>query len=68
MAYLPNIDIDTISAMYVDRMSSYPVKDEKELYDLFGNVGLDIIKIEKDSVVGEFEFSEYFRIISQKSK
>lgn len=68
MAYLPDIDIDTISAMYVDKMSSYPVRGEEELYELFGNVGLDIIKVEKDSVVGEFEVSKYFRIISQKSK
>jgi len=65
-AYLPDIDIDTVSAIYVDKMSSYPVKDEEELHELFSNVGLNILKVEKDSVVGEFESSEYFRIISQK--
>lgn len=67
MAYLPDIDIDTISAMYVDKMSSYPIKDEEELYELFNNVGLDILQVKKGSVVGEFEASEYFRIISQKN-
>lgn len=64
--YLPEIDIGEVSATYVDKMSSYPIKDEEELYELFNNAGLQILRVEKESVVGEFESSEYFRIISQK--
>ena len=64
--HLPKIDIDAVSAVYVDKMSSYPVRDEEELFELFINAGLNILQIEKGSVVGEFESSEYFRIVSQK--
>ena len=47
-------------------MSSFPVSSEIEVYRIFNGVGLDIVHLEKDCVEGEFEASEYFRIISQK--
>ena len=64
--YLPSINIDEISKTYINKMSSFPVLDEKEIYELFNDVGLNIIYLEKGDVEGEFEASNYFRIISQK--
>ena len=63
---LPDLDIDAISAAYVDKMSSFPVKNENEIYALFKEIGLNILQIEHGTVEGEFEVSEYFRVVSQK--
>lgn len=65
-AVLPQIDIESISTTYVSKMSSFPVKSEIEVYKLFNSVGLNILHLEKGRVEGEYEASEYFRIISQK--
>lgn len=64
---LPNVAIKNVAKTYVDRMASYPVANEKEVYMLFSEAGLNILSLEKGNVEGEFEESEYFRIISQKS-
>lgn len=63
---LPYFDIETVSTTYVSKMSSFPVNSEEEVYKLFGSVDLSILHLEKGGVEGEFEASEYFRIISQK--
>lgn len=63
---LPDIDIEEIAKTYVDRMASYPVINENEIYSIFRDVGLNILQLEKGDVVGEFETSKYFRILSQK--
>jgi len=63
---LPQLDIESISTTYASKMASFPVNSEAEVYRLFNGVGLNILHLEKDSVEGEFEASEYFRIISQK--
>lgn len=47
-------------------MSSFPINNENKLHELFNNAGLNILHLEKGNVEGEFEFSEYFRIVSQK--
>lgn len=62
----PCFDIKAISTTYVNKMSSFPISDESELYELFSDAGLSIIRLEKGYVEGEFEASEYFRIISKK--
>lgn len=63
---LPDINIEEVAKTYVDRMASYPVINEDEVYNLFRDVGLNILQLEKGDVVGEFEASKYFRIISRK--
>lgn len=63
---IPSFDIEAIALEYVNKMSSFPVNGEDEIHSLFDNVGLDIVHLEKDYVEGEFEVSEYFRIISKK--
>lgn len=62
----PCFDIEAISTTYVNKMSSFPINEESELYNLFDNAGLNIIRLEKGYVEGEFEASEYFRIVSKK--
>ena len=64
---LPDLDIDAISSTYVDKMSSFPVENENEIYALFKKIGLNILQIEHGTVEGEFEASEYFRVVSQKN-
>lgn len=64
---LPDLDIDAISATYVDKMSSFPVENENEIYALYKKIGLNILQIEHGTVEGEFEVSEYFRVVSQKN-
>ncbi len=63
----PNVHIRDIAKMYVKNMKSYPVKDEKEIIDLFNDSGFKVIHIEQSVVEGEYEPSEYYRIIAQKS-
>lgn len=63
---LPSFDVECISTTYVSKMSSFPIKNEDELQVLFNNAGLNILHLEKGNVEGEFEASEYFRIVSQK--
>lgn len=63
---LPCVNINAVSKEYVDKMASFPVSDEEEVYRLFYAAGLKIIHLEKGLVEGEFEQSEYYRIISQK--
>lgn len=63
---LPDVDIDNISALYADKMSSYPVSNEGEVYNLFSSAGLTILSLERGHVEGEFESSDYFRIVSKK--
>lgn len=65
--HLPNIDINEISRVYLDKMSSFPVRDKQEIIELFSNAGLKIIHIENEFVEGEFEESQYYRIVSQKN-
>lgn len=64
---LPDLDIDAISATYVEKMASFPVENENEIHMLFKKVGLNILEIERGIVEGEFEVSEYFRVVSQKN-
>lgn len=59
-------DIEKITNTYVEKMSSYPVSNEKELITLFNNSGLEIEHMEMGHVVGEFEESDYYRVISRK--
>mgnify|MGYP002511931484 CR=1 FL=1 len=63
-----NIPIKKIASEYVEKMSSYPVKDENEIETLFNNGDLELIHVEKAKVPGEYEPSEYFRIIAKKAK
>lgn len=63
---LPYFDIETVSTTYVSKMSSFPINNENKLHELFNNAGLNILHLEKGNVEGEFELSEYFRIVSQK--
>lgn len=63
-----NMPIKNIASEYVEKMSSYPVKDENEIEILFKNVNLGLVYLEKDKVPGEYEPSEYFRIIAKKIK
>ena len=63
---LPKVPIKDIANEYVEKMSSFPVSGEKEVQELFEAVGLKILYLEKDTVEGEYDISEYFRIISQK--
>ena len=62
---LPDLDIDAIYATYVEKMASFPVENENEIHMLFK--GLNILEIERGIVEGEFEVSEYFRVVSQKN-
>ena len=53
--------------MIYDTMKSlFPINNENKLHELFNSAGLNILHLEKGNVEGEFEFSEYFRIVSQK--
>ena len=49
-----------------NQMSSFPVSGEMEVYQLFETARLKVLLIERDIVEGEYEPSEYFRIIAQK--
>lgn len=62
----PDIDIEEVAKTYIDRMASYPVSNEDEVYSIFNDVGLNILQLEKGDVVGEFEKSKYLRIIARK--
>lgn len=64
---LPDLDIDAISATYIEKMSSFPVENENDIYMLFKKAGLNVLQIEHGTVEGEFEISEYFRVVSQKN-
>lgn len=61
-----DIDIEEAAKTYVDRMASYPVTDENEIYKLFHDAGFSILHLEKGDVEGEYEASKYFRILSMK--
>ena len=64
--FLPHVDIETVLMTYVGKMSSFQFDNEVEVHKLFNSSGFSILHIEKDSVEGLFEVSEYFRIIYQK--
>lgn len=63
---LPEVSIQDIANEYVKKMSSFPVSGEMEVYQLFETARLKVLLIERDIVEGEYEPSEYFRIIAQK--
>lgn len=62
----PNINIKLIAESYIRNMTSYPISGRKEVFDLLEQNGFAIINIEKNSVEGEIEPSEYYLIIAQK--
>lgn len=55
------------ATQYIDRMISYPVRDEAMIRELIGGL-FDIEYIGINSVVGECVPSEYFQIVLRKSK
>ncbi len=65
---LPDVDIEAIAAKYVDKMASFPVRNDSEIKEIFENAGFKILKIFKNSVEGEYQNSCYFEILAQKNK
>lgn len=63
----PEIDIKNIAETYIAKMTSFPVEGEQEINNLFHKAGLEILAMDKHSVVGEYEKTEYVGIISQKN-
>lgn len=63
---LPEIDIEQVGRTYVKKMASFPVRDENELRTLFKDSGFRILFLERCTVPGEYEESEYFHVVAQK--
>lgn len=62
----PELPIKSLAEIYINKMKSCPVIDDTEIKDLFIKSDLKIISINKKSVPGEYEPSEYYQIIAQK--
>ena len=58
--------VEQIAHIYAQNMASFPVSCEKEILSLFKGANLTIEQIECARIGGEFEESDYFRIIARK--
>lgn len=65
--HLPSIDIAKAARNYTVRMTSSPIHDKVQLGELFTRAGFRIVSLECSLVEGEYNPSEYFRIVAQKA-
>lgn len=59
-------DIKSIANAYCDKMASFPVTSQKELFSIFRDSSFEVVHLSSVCVEGEFEESCYYRVIAKK--